>query len=209
MKTLFVFLFLALAALSYSQQFQRFGQTPLDGHYWDFQGNKHVGKLQVYCTTQMRAGSTIKFSEDGKKKQKLTKNQVKSFLIGQDSFALIQNFSPSKLAYYSTDFAKVIKVGAINLYVHTRRVTQSTGYYGVGMGVSSANILTENYVVRKSGNSSYIAIFNKKSFTKYFLPLIADFPLLHSKATTMKPREGLSSLWLLINEYNEFKKGNP
>jgi hypothetical protein len=123
----------------------------LEGHYWDFQGNKHVGNIQVYCSTQMGVGTTIKFLEGGKKKQKLTKEQVKSFVMGKDSFALIQNFSPSNLAYYGADFAKVVKVGAINLYLHTRIVTQSTGSYGAGIGGVSANILTETYVVKKTG----------------------------------------------------------
>ncbi|MFT5666198.1 MAG: hypothetical protein ACI9DK_000376 [Vicingaceae bacterium] len=205
MKAFLVLSFFIVSTLSYGQQFQRFGQTPLEGYYWDFQGNKHEGKLQVYCTTQMGAGTTIKFLETGNKKQKLTKKQVKSFVMGSDSFALIQNFSPSKLAYYSADFAKVVKVGAINLYLHKRRVTQSTGYYGTGMGTGFANILTETYVVRKNGRYSYIAIFNKKSFTDSFLPLIADFPVLHAKASAMKPRKRLSSLWSLIREYNDFK----
>lgn len=99
----------------------------------------------------MGVGTTIKFLEGGKKKQKLTKEQVKSFVMGKDSFALIQNFSPSNLAYYGADFAKVVKVGAINLYLHTRIVTQSTGSYGAGIGGVSANILTETYVVKKTG----------------------------------------------------------
>jgi hypothetical protein len=73
------------------------------------------------------------------------------------------------------------------------------------MGTGFANILTETYVVRKNGRYSYIAIFNKKSFTDSFLPLIADFPVLHAKASAMKPRKGLSSLWSLIREYNDFK----
>ena len=142
------------------------------------------------------------------RKKKLTKEQVKSFVMGKDSFALIQNFSPSNLAYYGADFAKVVKVGAINLYLHTRRVTQSTGSYGAGIGGVSANILTETYVVKKNGSYSYIAIFSKKSFTYSFLPVIADFPILHTKASAMKPRNGLSSLWSLIREYNDFKKGD-
>ena len=69
MKIFLVLSFFILSSLSYGQQFQRFGQTTLEGHYWDFQGNKHVGNIQVYCSTQMGAGTTIKFLEGGKKKK--------------------------------------------------------------------------------------------------------------------------------------------
>lgn len=190
--------------------FQKIRQQSTPGHYWDLKGNKQEGDLQIYCTTSLGFGTFIKFSQNGGKRTKITRSEIKSFVIGVDSFTLITDFKPSNLSHYNLDFAEVINVGAINLYIHHRKVTQSSPvYFGGGAGVIPTNVLTEEYIINTSETKTYQGIYNRLTFKNYFLPLIKDHTDLHAKVLAMKPRDWIGSLGTLLAEYNTFKRENP
>ena len=83
----------------------------------------------------------------GEKKKRLTTNDVKSFVIGNDSFAIIKSFSRSGMTQYDKDFARVVVTGSLTLYSHC----QETNAGSPGLGSASTGIECF-YFIKKDGD---------------------------------------------------------
>jgi hypothetical protein len=92
------------------------------GYYFDSAGNKVTGLLKF--TYGSRFFESKKFGvcellfkdEQGQKKQKFKSNEVRSFVIGNDSFSVVKNIYSEGVMNYPQDFARVLRSGKINLY---------------------------------------------------------------------------------------------
>jgi hypothetical protein len=107
------------------------------GCYYTHTGTKVEGLLKLDCSNfDYNIGSNsilFKANQDDKKKH-LTVVDVKAFVIGKDSFAIIKSFSVSSERYCARDFAKVIETGTLNLYLHGHVVKSSNGMTTVTTG---------------------------------------------------------------------------
>src|SRR5688572_7377908 len=104
----------------------------LKGHYYTNDGKKIEGVIKFGRATFSAFGSkpsNIKFKADANSKAiKLTAEDISAFVIGKDSFAIVQNIKINSIAgEYTRDFAQVVEVGHINLFVH--KSSSSNGQY--------------------------------------------------------------------------------
>ena len=95
----------------------------LKGHYYTNDGKKIEGLIKFGRATFSAFGSkpsSIKFKANANSKaEKLTAEDISGFVIGKDSFAIVQNIKINSIhGEYTRDFAQVIEVGRINLFVH-------------------------------------------------------------------------------------------
>jgi hypothetical protein len=170
-----------------------------------FRREKHSGLIEIRHTKATGIGTKIKFyKEEEEKGENLSKKDMASFVIGSDSFALVNDFMATPLVKYKTDFAKVLDTGAINLYVHIRKARQSGN-----SGAAYYAIYLEEYLIRKNASNDYFCIRGKKTLRDIFLPMIENCPELHNSVSSMKPKDAIEQLPALVKEYNEYKKTNP
>jgi hypothetical protein len=90
-------------------------------YYFDKDGKKIEGLIKFRRATFSAFGSkpgSILFEEtEDAKTIKLTANDISSFVIGNDSFAIVYNIKVNSIeGEYAKDFAKVIIAGAMNLH---------------------------------------------------------------------------------------------
>ncbi|MBC7449979.1 MAG: hypothetical protein H7259_00665 [Cytophagales bacterium] len=120
------------------------------------------------------------------KKQKLTTKDVKTFVAGKDSFAIIKSFSTTMGGYYNQDFARVVKSGSLNLYLHCHPKNSGFEYL---------------YYVRKSGTLYRLKRGEFKDRAGFIL---GDDPELMEKLK--KKQLNFDNLEQIIEEYNARKK---
>src|SRR5690606_16548043 len=120
------------------------------GHFWDKEGVKHEGEFILKYSGILGAGTSLKFYQNGKRQGRLTVDDMNSFVLGRDSFALIENFQVAMIGGYPLDFAKVVKVGKINLYLHRRKVTHSAGPNSIPI-----QSIESIFVVQKNRDAGY------------------------------------------------------
>src|SRR5688572_3900549 len=95
----------------------------LKGHYYTNDGKRIEGLIKFGRATFSAFGSkpsNIKFKANaGSSPVKLTAEDISAFVIGKDSFAIVQNIKINSIhGEYKRDFAQVIEIGSINLFVH-------------------------------------------------------------------------------------------
>ncbi|MGE4288639.1 MAG: hypothetical protein AB7E36_08130 [Salinivirgaceae bacterium] len=123
--------------------------------------------------------SHIKFKKDiDSKPIELTANEVSSFIVYKDSFAIIQNANIKYECGMNTmsdicikDFAKVILTGKINAYLYYSRV--NLGTYGVHYNeeivLSKDNIKYQSFFLKKQKNEFAEFIADNEKLKEYIL----------------------------------------
>jgi len=132
-----------------------------------------------------------KYKKIKKKDQiKLTTNEIKSFVIEQDSFAIVKNFSINS-TYYQKDFARVLESGRINFYIHNTSMSTHTPN---GMMKQTRSV----QLIEKNGRVDRLKL---KSFKSLMPGYVSDCPELSEKVNSRK-------LWydkvrIIIQVYNQ------
>ena len=127
------------------------GESYTPGYYYTREGLKKEGWLRYSASN-----SYFKFKKDNNDKEHTIKpDECNGYVIGADSFAVIQNFDIQRdLGGFHTayrEFAEVIdKVGNFTFYKHTKANTQN---------------YVETYVVKKDGTNNYVSF--PKGTTKF------------------------------------------
>lgn len=143
-----------------------------------------------FMTTAESVPGQIKFKPDGEKKAiKLSANEIRGFVAGKDSFAIIRNIRISESQYFKRDFARVTKLGRINLYVHYSQLP--SGRFGVS--VKQVFVL----VKEKEEVSCIYNRYQKAEFSK----LIADWPKLVDQIE--KDWNWMEKIPDLVAQYNQ------
>jgi uncharacterized beta-barrel protein YwiB (DUF1934 family) len=168
-----------------------FAQTYTQGAYYTHEGQRIEGLIQHNYFARFSDGpdNYINFKETSdSKKKKLTTKEVKSFVIGSDSFVIIKHFTINSFAYYEEDFVKIIKTGNLNLYLH-----YSTG------GSGNTFFLVSNYILEKDAK---LVVMRKRSFKDNYKNLFGDdvdlVKKIEDKSLTYK------DLDVIVDEYNNW-----
>ena len=188
-------IFLVCSSVSFSQ-----GMISLEkfepGHYYDSAGNKVTGLLKfkyggsAFSSKKDGDCELLFRAEKGEKRQKFNTREIRSFVIGNDSFAIVKNFDLNAFVYYPQDFAKVIESGKINLYLYYATVNSG--------GQFPRTSTVTYYLVEKDGKVVTI----KKGILKETLNAFfySDYPDLADK---YGKKIRISDLPLLTKMYNE------
>jgi len=141
MKYYFIFLFTLFNCLSVFSQNSGYKYEPLghrtsyeSGYYYTHSGEKFSGFIKWECSGWSReigANYILFKSAAGEKKVRLTTNDIKAFVIGKDSFAIIKSIVRG-IAKYDKDFARVVSTGSLTLYSHCEE-TKAGGYTSTGI----------------------------------------------------------------------------
>jgi hypothetical protein len=163
MKTSILIAF-CIAAITSSAQFK-------PGYYFTKEGVKVKGLLKF----QYDKGGLLTDKSDGDctvffkltktaKRQKFTAKDICCFVIAKDSFAVIKNFELNPITRYPLDFAKVLEVGKINLYL----------YYSAVHPKGVTRTITD-WFIEKDGKVDRL---NRKNFKKMLPAYLSDYPAL-------------------------------
>lgn len=168
-----------------------------EGYYWTKEGKKVEGEFKISYKTNMVGGSIVKHYVNGKKVGRLNLNEIQSLILGGDSIIVATNFTLDRFASYATDIVRVEKVGKINLYLHCRKVKQSTGMNTIPM-----SYLEYDYLVKQEGSSTFHGIATKKQFEEYFIPMIKANKKLYNEIMGTTKGLWLDSLPFFVDEFN-------
>jgi len=189
MKIVLTLLAFAITSLSI------FENSFKEGYYYTNEDIKVKGlirfrraTLSIFDNTQ----SNILFKEnDDSKSIKLTTNDISSFVIGTDSFAVVYDIKINSIeGEYEKDFAEVIVTGKMNLYVHL-----SASYDG------RSSYDNDRYVLSKD-NKSYIGIWDFKKQRNEIAELFSDNADIKAKILTITSKEFYKHFPELVKEYN-------
>jgi hypothetical protein len=186
MKKYFIFLFaICSVAVNSWAQFQ-------PGYYYDKAGQKKVGLIKhKFGADTFSSGpdNSIVFKENKKADRiELTTDDIKAFVIESDSFAILRGFSINSLAFYSSDFVKVVQTGKIDLYWHYTTVPTPRG-----------GSLAITFLLKRKGLVK--AIF-KKDFKEQFQTIFAEHKELVSRIE--KKQLDFDDLEQIVKEYNQY-----
>ncbi|MFM7858162.1 MAG: hypothetical protein ACKO96_41145 [Flammeovirgaceae bacterium] len=192
---------LSILVLLTTLQFKATGQFK-DGHYYKKDGTKISGLIKFkyggnVFTNKSDGDCSISFKTDKRgKKINLTTNDICCFVIEKDSFAIIKNFRLNAFVTYPQDFAQVLEIGKINLYLYYSTVQSGSGQYG---GIVST---VTDWVIEKDGKADKLT---KKKF-KELVPLyLVDYPELLDKINNDQLKYDDSEK--IIKMYNDFWRG--
>lgn len=178
------------------------------GYIWDKEGKKHSGIIKLKLSTSWGTGTSVRVIKGGKKSIKYDEHNMKSFVWGKDSFALIHKFFVPGLVMYESDFAEVVLSGEVNLFVHWRKVrNHSAGIYPNATSITTSD-LVKTYVIQKKGSENYFGVFNKTKLEEHFIPMIEDDVMLKEEIQLMDKKNWMDSLEYFIEKYNRKKKGD-
>jgi len=188
-------LVLTFTSVALAQQSESFGP----GHYYTKDGVKRSGLLRFnyggnLFTDKSDGDCSLTFKTDKKaKKEKFTTNDICCFVIKKDSFAIIKNFKLNAFAKYPQDFAKVIEMGKISLYMYYATVNQ--GQFGV--------VTVTDWVIEKDGTTTKLT---RKQFRELMPDYLQDYPELLAKFQSKELK--YDDAPHIIKEYNlYFAKG--
>jgi hypothetical protein len=176
-------------------QFQTLSAAPfLRGYHFTTDGKKIDGLIMFNRATFSLFGSkpsNIKFKTSSDSKAiKLTAENISSFVIEKDSFATVQNIKINSISgEYKRDFAQVVQVGLMCLYVH--KSSSSDGHYGY---------THDNFVISKD-NKTYLGIWNLKTQRNEIAAYFNDRPDLKEKL--LNKDVDLTSFQGLVKAYNQ------
>ena len=126
-------IFLLLTILTFQFQTLLAAQF-IKGYYYDTNGRKIEGLIKFNRAKSYLVGgkpSNIQFKTNASSKAiKLTTDDISSFVIEKDSFTIVYNIKISSVSgKYAKDFAQVVKIGAINLFLHKSIISDGQRSY--------------------------------------------------------------------------------
>lgn len=186
--------YVSVILLALTFQFQTsLGERFASGHYYTKEGNKIEGLIKFNRATFSAFGSkpsSIKFKASSDAKTvKLTADDITSFVIGADSFAIIRNFKINSISGdYVQDFAQVVETGPINLFIHKSSSSDGKATYEHDNAVLSNN---------KNG---YFGIWNFVKQREEIAMYFSDRPDLVEKILNKKDETPLQEL---VRDFNK------
>ena len=169
------------------------------GYYYNSDQEKIEGEIKLKGNYLGGGSKLVMYLPNGQK-QKLSPEEIKSFVMGTDSFAVVKGFSAGGASYFDADYALVLDTGKINLYEHESKVIRSRNDF---MGGTNASFEQRTVlVINERGSKRYYGMYNRSQVEKYLLPLIKDAEL-RSKIEALKNRELHYELSFLIRQYND------
>ena len=165
----------------------------LKGHYYTNDGKRVEGLIKFGRATFSAFGSkpsNIKFKANSSSSTvKLTAEDISAFVIEKDSFAIVQNIKINSIhGEYARDFAQVIEVGRINLFVH--KSSSSDGKFSYDH---------DKFVISKD-NKVFLGIWNinkqREEISEYF----SERPDLLAKILDKKDETPIP---MLVKEFNK------
>lgn len=164
-----------------------YGQKYKPGFIIDDDGTIIHGEIRVYSSKNKPVDFTlgreietesagIKFRKDGEVKDYGIKG-ISGFVIGKDSFSIVNNFYISRKTYVTRDFAKVIESGEINLFQHlsfgspSYNNSFSAGSGGIAMGFGSGGSFDRLVICNNNGvicSAVYQIKKRRKVIAEYF-----------------------------------------
>jgi hypothetical protein len=177
MKGLFVLLALCLSCIASAQSNYSGGfllQSFAPGSYYTIDGKKMDGMLKFRRSSFSVFGNShcaVKFKAGAKSKaENLEIDDMSSFVIKKDSFALVYNIKINSIqGEYKKDFAKVIISGPMKLYLHLSSSSDGRVDYD-----------NDRYVISKD-NKVFFGLWNKISVREDVIDLFSETPDLQKK----------------------------
>lgn len=196
-KLITVALLLIFGITSYGQ-----AKKAVKGYYFDKSGTKHSGNFVYKAQPTTLGGELIEYINGKKvKKQNLDVNNVKSFVLGTDSFFVAKNLTIGNSLSRSKvekGFVKVIKVGYINLYSYKFEPQQGPK--------------TDVCLIQVDGKSRIETINRSMSMKKEFEKVAAVMEGRKDLATKVEEirvnRNMFDDLANIIEDYNTWKASN-
>ncbi|GAB2531955.1 hypothetical protein [Rufibacter soli] len=189
MKKLLVLFGLLLVGSSAFAQVHQVRGNFLPGYYYTKEGQRAEGLIRHQYGTQTGQGpvNQIEFKPSDKAKPvTLTTKDIQAFVLGQDSFTVQKDFDINSFDHFQEDFMRVVKSGALNLYLHYATTTFPT----------RQPVLT--YLVEKDGE--FYRMVRPKNFSEQINLLISDNKELLAKVKNKDYT--FEDLQVLIDEYN-------
>jgi hypothetical protein len=187
-KLLVLFGFLLSGCPLFAQVHQVRGSfTP--GHYYTKDGQRVESLIRHVYGAQTGEGPSNQIEVKSTAKAKpvpLTTKDLQAFVLGQDSFTVKKDFDINQFNHYQEDFMRVVKSGALNLYLH----------YSTSTFPTLQPVLT--YLVEKDGE--FYRMVRPKNFSEQINLLIADNKELLRKVKNKDYT--FEDMQVLIDEYN-------
>ena len=175
-------------------QFQTLLAAPfVKGHYYTNDGKKIEGLIKFGRATFSAFGSkpgNIKFKANSNSAPiKLTAEDISAFVIGTDSFAIVQNIKINSInGEYARDFAQVVETGHLNLFVH--KSSSSDGKFSYEH---------DKFVISKD-NKVFLGIWNFNKQRNEIAEYFSERPDLKNQILDKKDE---TTLQTLVKEFNK------
>jgi len=165
----------------------------LKGYYYGKDMKKVEGLIKFNRATFSAFGSkpaSIRFKINSDSKAiKLTIDEIASFVIGRDSFAIVGDFKINSISgVYNKDFAQVLDTGAIKLYLHYSSSSDGKASYD-----------HDRYIITKD-NVKYLGIWNGNKQRDEIAAYFVDRPDLKNKVLDKKSDVSFQEL---VKDYNK------
>jgi hypothetical protein len=162
------------------------------GYYYTHDGVKTEGLIKYNRATFSAFGSkksSISFKEnDDAKPVKFTADDIPAFVIDNDSFTIVYNIKINSVSgEYAKDFAKVVAIGKMNLFVHMSASSSGTWDY------------ENDVIVLSKDGKSFLGIWNPKKQREEIAELFSDNPGIKARILNKEFDKNIPGL---VTEYN-------
>lgn len=162
------------------------------GHYYTNDGKRIDGLIKFGRATFSAFGSkpsNIKFKANPNSNTvKLTAEDISAFVIEKDSFAVVQNIKINSInGEYAQDFAQVVEIGHMILFVHKSASSDGKSSYE-----------HDNFVISRD-NKVYLGIWNFNKQRNEIAEYFSERPDLKEKILNKKDETPFQAL---VKEFN-------
>lgn len=164
----------------------------VEGYYYTYNGEKVEGLLKLkksdYTSFKKKNTRILFEANEAASFQRLSIEDIKSFVIAQDTFAIVQDIKVNYLnGEFEKDFAKVIYTGIINLYEH--QCLESDGEF----------IYKKEHYVLSKDDKIFFGIWNINKQREEISLLFSDSPDLIHRILNKEFDEDIPKLVALYN----------
>lgn len=164
-----------------------------EGYYFSKTGEKIEGLIKLkksdYSSFKKKFTRIIFKSSESSTTQSFSIEDIKSFVVAQDSFAIVKDIKVNHLnGKFEKDFAKVIETGDLNLYQHQSRVSDGSFFYD-----------KEHFVLSKD-EETYLGIWNLNKQREEISLLISEKPELMQRFLSKEFDDNIPQLVALYNQ---------